>query len=110
MQKRLAPLRALVWIILSGVFLGLAMLSKGPAPPATVLFPMAIWLMLHHRRASIYLGFPILWLIGVACLAAWALTIWKLYPASVVTWSNDLHKLATGRRTIGAEVDKALAG
>ncbi len=47
-----------LWMLLSGVGFGLAVMSKGPVPVATVAVPYAVWVVIFHRwRWDIWLAF-----------------------------------------------------
>jgi 4-amino-4-deoxy-L-arabinose transferase-like glycosyltransferase len=100
--------RWLGWTALAGVALGLSLLSKGPAPPATVFVPLLLWLAIFHRSKAIWLSVAALLLVSVATSVPWVLAIMHWYPAAWTTWRNEASKLSTGRRTVGSAIDYTL--
>ena len=105
------PLDFSHWLLCTGlaaVCLGLSLLSKGPAPPATVLVPFIVWMMIFHRRKDAIFGVLFVLILGAMLASVWFITIAIKYPAAQETWSRDLFKLATGRPTPGAEVSASL--
>ncbi|NNM84166.1 MAG: phospholipid carrier-dependent glycosyltransferase [Phycisphaerales bacterium] len=60
------------WAALAGVGFGLAVLSKGPVPPAYVLVPFVIWMLWFRRRpASNWWGLLVAAVVSVAVFLPW---------------------------------------
>lgn len=84
------PARRWLWIALAGVGLGLAFMSKGPVPLATVCVPYALWVLIFHRRRwDIWLS-----LLGGAVLSAavflpWLLAAAAQQPQAWLVWRGE---------------------
>ncbi len=107
-SRPLSRKRWIFWTVLAGLSLGLALLSKGPAPPATVFVPLLLWIAVFHRRKSILLAIPAILLIALATALPWVIAIAMYYPDAWHTWQYEAVKLSTGRKGVGGEVDTAL--
>ena len=108
-QRPLGASRWWTWTSLGGVALGLALLSKGPAPPATVLLPLALWVVIFHRSKALVGALAMIILVSLAAAVPWGLAIALGYPEARVVWMQEAIKLTSGRRGgVGGQVDPAL--
>jgi 4-amino-4-deoxy-L-arabinose transferase-like glycosyltransferase len=95
------PGRSWPWAVLAGAALGLANLSKGPVPPATVCLPFGLWMLLYHRKSGA--AWRNLLLAFVVCLvvtAPWFLVIEHILPGAHKTWLSEFLQYSAAK---GAE-------
>jgi hypothetical protein len=90
----------LLLTVAAGVCLGLALLAKGPAPAATVLMPLLVWLAVYHppgRRVGVWLAVGGMVLVGILTFAPWVLAVIARHPRAVEFWKAEFLKLSTSR-------------
>ncbi len=88
--ERLCRRFAWHWVVLTGLGFGLAVLSKGPVPVATIAIPYAVWLLIFHRhRADIWLNIFIAALISILVFLPWLLAAAAQQPQAWKVWRSE---------------------
>jgi 4-amino-4-deoxy-L-arabinose transferase-like glycosyltransferase len=106
--------RPLAWLVitaLAGIATGLAILSKGPVPVATVMLPLGLWLMIYHRRPRVWVGVLLAALVSLLTFMPWLIAIgglpgkgdaWLIEPRSPEVqnawkvWKAEFVQFGTG--------------
>jgi 4-amino-4-deoxy-L-arabinose transferase-like glycosyltransferase len=89
--------RGILLAVLAGVALGGSLLAKGPAPAATVLVPLLVWLAMFHRRGIVWMGVLIMVVVALLVAVPWVFAIITRYPQTFERWREETFKLARAR-------------
>lgn len=87
----------LAGILLAGVSLGLAVLSKGPVPVATVCLPVGLWLLIFHRRRRVFVDLTLAALLSILVFLPWLIAIGQRYPGAWGVWYREILQNSTAQ-------------
>jgi 4-amino-4-deoxy-L-arabinose transferase-like glycosyltransferase len=96
-EKREGGWRAVLLTVLAGLALGLSLMAKGPAPAATVLIPLMVWLGIYHRRRGVWIAVGGMVVIGVVVFAPWVIAVATKHPEAWAFWKREFLKLSEAR-------------
>jgi 4-amino-4-deoxy-L-arabinose transferase-like glycosyltransferase len=74
-ERNLRPLAWYILTLLAGMCTGLAILSKGPVPVATVMLPLGLWLLVYHRRPRTWIGVLLAAMVSILTFMPWLVAI-----------------------------------
>jgi 4-amino-4-deoxy-L-arabinose transferase-like glycosyltransferase len=92
------PGRSWPWAVLAGIALGLANLSKGPVPPATVCLPFGLWMLLYHRKSwPAWRRLLLSFIVCIAVTAPWFIAIELRLPGAHKTWLAEFLQYSAAK-------------
>jgi 4-amino-4-deoxy-L-arabinose transferase-like glycosyltransferase len=88
--------RRLLIILGTGVSIGLAVLSKGPIPVATVCLPCGLWMLIAGRcRRRALVDIALAAIVSLLVFVPWLLAIAWRHPGAIATWYREILQNST---------------